>query len=305
MTRISVVTSLYKSRDYVHDFYNEYRRYLSQLGVDYEFVFVDDGSPDDSAMRVKELIKLDPKVKLVVFSRNFGQYPAMFAAIANASGDLIFTSDCDLEEGPENLIEFYETMQKDEEKDVLYGIVKERTGGFVKSYLGKVFFNFMKWGSDVNIPHNMSWQIMMKQRYAKVLTSFKETETLPAGLMMLTGFNSGYIYIDKSFKGTTTYTFKKRIKLAFNSITAFSSKPLLSIGLLGLAITIVSFIGVLVAIFLKLFVYEYQPGWISIILSIWLIGGLMLSSIGVVGIYLAKVFNQVKNRPLYIIREIL
>ncbi len=305
MTKISVVTSLYKSRDYVHDFYNEYRKYLAQLGVDYEFVFVDDGSPDDSAARVKELIKMDPKVKLVVFSRNFGQYPAMFAAIANASGDLIFTSDCDLEEGPENILTFYETMKKDEEKDVLYGIVKERTGGFVKGFLGRMFFNLLRWGSDVNIPHNMSWQILMKQRYAKVLVSFKETETLPAGLMMLTGFNAGYIYIEKSYKGSTTYTFRKRIKLAFNSITAFSSKPLLSIGLLGLAITIISFTGVLVAIFLKLFVYEYQPGWISIILSIWLIGGLMLSSIGVVGIYLAKVFNQVKNRPLYIIREIL
>jgi len=121
--------------------------------------------------------------------------------------------------------------------------------------------------------------------------------------MMLTGFKQDHILIDKSYKGSTSYTFRKRLTLAFNSITAFSSKPLLIIGLFGIFITILSFIFVIVAVVMRYYI-DYQIGWISIILSIWLVGGFMLSSIGVVGIYLAKIFNQVKNRPLYIIREI-
>ncbi len=301
--KISFVTSLYKSGAYVHEFYNRYLACARQLGVPYEFVFVDDGSPDNSAEKVRELIAIDENVRLVIFSRNFGQYPAMFAAIANATGDWVFTSDCDLEEAPENIHMFWDLVKNEDVYDVVYGIVNSRTGGFVKSSLGKIFFRVLRWGADTDIPENMSWQILMSKEYARVLTSYQETETLPAGLMILTGFRSKYVYIDKPYKGSTTYTFRKRIKLAFNSITAFSSKPLVYIGLFGISITLVSFIATAIAIVLKLFFIDYQSGWISIILSIWLVGGLLLCSIGIVGIYLAKIFNQIKQRPLYIIRK--
>jgi len=305
MNKISIVTSLYKSAPYIHDFYERHLAVIRQIGVDYEFVFVDDGSPDDSADKVKELIKKDPNVKLIIFSRNFGQYQAMFAGMGNANGDLIFTSDSDLEEPPENLVDFYSRVKQNPGIDILYAVVRKRDGGIVRNFFGSLFYKFMRWGTDVQIPENMSWQIMMTRSYVNALMLYNEAETLPAGLMMLAGFNHDSILIDKTYKGSTSYTFSKRLKLAFNSITAFSSKPLIFISIIGISITFLSFIGIIIAIILKLFFINYRSGWVSLLLSIWFMGGLILSSVGIIGIYMAKIFNQVKGRPLYIIKTII
>jgi putative glycosyltransferase len=305
MQKISIVTSLYKSSDYVFEFYQRHLACLKEMKVDYEFIFVDDGSPDDSSDKVKELIQNDTKIKLIIFSRNFGQYPAMFAGLAYAEGDLIYTSDSDLEEPPENIKLLYNKLILDQNIDFLYGVTSNRSGGIVKSFLGGIFYRIIRWSSDLDIPKNISWQILMTKNYKNALLLHKEAETLPAGLMVITGFNQDYILIDKTYKGSTSYTFKKRLRLAFNSITAFSSKPLVVIGILGIFITLISFIGILTFVILKLFFINFQSGWISVILSIWLVGGLILSSLGIIGIYLAKVFNQIKNRPLYIIKSII
>jgi putative glycosyltransferase len=305
MQKISIVTSLYKSSDYVIEFYQRHLTCLKEMNLDYEFIFVDDGSPDDSSEKVKELIKKDKKIKLIIFSRNFGQYPAMFAGMAHADGDLIYTSDSDLEEPPENVKLLYNKLIQNTDIDFLYGVTNERKGGVVRSLFGGLFYRIIRWSSDLDIPKNISWQIIMTNKYRDALLLHKEAETLPAGLMVITGFKQDSILIDKNYKGSTSYTFKKRLRLAFNSVTAFSSKPLVFIGMLGILITFISFIGIFIAIILKLFFTNYQPGWISIILSIWFVGGLILSSLGIIGIYLAKVFNQIKNRPLYIIKSII
>ena len=305
MIKISIVTSLYRSAEFVNEFYERHLACIKQLGLNYEFIFVDDGYPDNAILNVKALIKNDEKVKLIVFSRNFGQYPAMFAGMKHASGDIIYTTDSDLEEAPENILKLYDSMKQNTELDIIYGLVNTRKGGFIKAIMGNLFYRIMVWVSDVKIPKNISWQILMKKDYVTALMQYDEAETLPSGLMMLTGFNQSSIQIEKSYKGNSTYSFSKRLKLAMNSITAFSSKPMVFIGLIGLGITFIAFIGMISAIIIKLFFLNYQPGWISIILSIWLIGGLILSSVGITGIYIAKIFNQVKRRPLYIIKSII
>jgi putative glycosyltransferase len=274
--------------------------------LDYEFIFVDDGYPDDSKDKVKELIKLDKNVRLILFSRNFGQYPAMFAGMTHAKGDYIYTSDSDLEESPENMLLLFDIILKGEEVDFVYGVVDNRKGGLVRNIFGSVFFKIMNWISSVDIPKNMSWQIIMTKRYKDVLVRYNEAETLPAGLMTLTGFNQIPFTIEKKYKGSTTYSFSKRIKLAINSITAFSSKPLVLIGLFGFLISFLAFSIMLVVIVSNIFFnINYQLGWISMIGSIWLVGGLILTSVGIIGIYLAKIFNQVKGRPLYVIKTII
>src|ERR1035437_8864204 len=199
MKKISIVTSLYKSAPYIFDFYERHLACIKQLGIDYEFVFVDDASPDDSSEKVKELIKKDSKVKLILFSRNFGQYPAMFAGMAHAEGDMIFTSDSDLEEPPENLIEFFNRIKQEPDIDFLYAVVKKRDGGLVRSFFGSIFYKVMQWGADIPIPENMSWQILMNQNYVRALMLYNETETLPAGLMMLAGFKQDSILIEKTY----------------------------------------------------------------------------------------------------------
>lgn len=304
MNKISIVTSLYKSAPYIKEFYDRHIACVTKLAVDYEFVFVNDGSPDNSSDIVNRIIENDKRVRLVNLSRNFGQYPAMFAGMSVATGDYVCALDCDLEEDPENIIPMYEKLKQNASIDVVYTVIDKRSGGFVKGFLGELFFIFMDQLSEVNIPRNQGWQRLMSKKYVESLLQYKEVETLPAGLMVLAGFNQVPFKITKTYKGSTSYTLKKRLRFAFNSLFAFSSKPLIFIGISGLLITTIAFLTIVIALLKKFFYTNYQSGWISIIASIWFIGGLILSSIGIVGIYISKIFNQIKNRPLYIIKSI-
>jgi putative glycosyltransferase len=304
MNKISLVTSLYRSSAYVDEFYHQHIASLKKMNVDYEFIFVDDGYPDDAATKVETLIKTDPNVKLILLSRNFGQYPAMFAGMANADGDFIYATDSDLEEDPSNIELMYNIMLENKDTDVVYGVLKKRDGGMIRGFFGKLFYLILDNLSDVKVPHDQAWQRVMSKRYVNALLKYNEAETLPAGLMILAGFKQHPVMMDKSYKGSTSYTFRKRLKLALNSITAFSAKPLVFIGILGISITFITFVILIIALVRKVFVADFQIGWLSIITSIWLIGGLILASVGIIGIYLAKIFNQVKNRPLYIIKSI-
>lgn len=304
MNKISVVTALYRSAPYIKEFHSRHLGCLHKLGVDFEFIFVNDSSPDNSEAIVNEIIKGNKNVKLISFSRNFGQYAAMFAGMANATGNYVYALDCDLEEDPENILIMYDKIISEPDIDVVYGVLKHRSGGLFRNIFGKIFYVVLDVLSEIKVPHDQAWQRIMNRKYTDALLQYKEVETLPAGLMILAGFNQVPIMIEKKFKGATSYTFKKRLRLAINSITAFSSKPLTLIGIIGISITIVAFFLIILIIAKKMFLYNYQSGWISLIASIWFIGGLILSSIGIIGIYLAKMFNQIKNRPLYIIKSI-
>jgi putative glycosyltransferase len=302
---ISFVTSLYYSSKYINDFYLEHKSIAEALNLSYEFIFVNDGYTDNSVDLVKEIIASDTNVKLIVLSRNFGQYPAMFAGMAHATAELIYTNDADLEEDPKNLYEMYNQMKNDEDIDVVYAVIKERTGGLIRGYFGKLFFNFLDYLSDIKIDRNQGWQRLQTYNYVQSLLLYKEAETFPAGLMALSGYNQKPFLIEKNYKGSTVYTFKKRLQFAFNSLIAFSSKPLVIISVIGAIISFISLLALVLVVVNKLCNTSYQSGWVSIIVSIWFVGGLILTSVGIIGIYLAKVFNQIKNRPLYIIKKII
>lgn len=304
MNKISIITSLYKSEKYIFDFYYSYLEILKKLQVDYEFIFVNDASPDLSHKKVEELITKDDKVILIDFSKNFGQYPAMFAGMEKASGTLIYTTDSDLEEPPENLAVMYDILQAEKDTDVVYGVVEARSGGLVRGFFGKIFFKVLTHLSDARIPENQAWQRLMRSDYVKSLLLHKEYESIVAGLMAITGYNQKSIIVQKKFKGTTSYSFRKRMLSAINGLTAFSSKPLVYIALFGFSISFLAFVFILYIVFCKLYILDFQAGWITLITSIWMVGGLLMLSIGILGIYISKIFNQTKNRPLYIIKKI-
>ena len=155
------------------------------------------------------------------------------------------------------------------------------------------------------LKHDQAWQRIMTKRYVEALLKYTEVESLPAGLMVLAGFNQRPIEIEKHFKGRSSYTPRKRLRLAVNSITSFSSKPLILVGLFGIVVTACAFLILTLTVIRKIMFADFQAGWVSLIGSIWCIGGLILSSVGIVGVYLSKIFNQVKNRPLFVVKEIL
>lgn len=304
MDKISVVTSLYHSALYIREFHSRHLNCLQRLHVDFEFIFVNDGSPDDSEAIVRDLIGTSQNITLVSLSRNYGQHAGMFAGLNHATGSYVYATDCDLEEPPENLEILYREIKADPETDVVYCVLKKRRGDFFRNICGKLFYVLLDAISEVKVPHDQAWQRIMTKRYVAALLKYTEVETLPAGLMMLAGFKQRPIEIEKHFKGTSSYTPRMRLKLAINSITSFSSRPLVFVGMFGLVVTASAFLVLTSTIIRKLMVTDYQAGWVSLIGSIWCIGGLILSSVGIVGVYLSKIFNQVKNRPLFIVKEI-
>lgn len=301
---ISIVTSLYKSKPYVLDFYQRHLACIQKMTISYEFIFVDDGSHDGVDEVVESIIKSDPNVTLISLSRNFGQHAAMFAGLEFAQGRVIYATDCDLEEAPENLVPMFQMLNDQPEVDVVYCVTRARSGNFVSKVFGDFFYTLFDYLSSVKIPRNQAWQRLMRRKYVQELLRFREAESLPAGLMVLAGFNQAPYLIDRRFKGVSSYSIKKRVLLAVNSLIAFSSRPLAVICGIGFSVTIVSILVIAVIVFRKLTSESYQVGWSSLIASIWCVGGLILTSVGVVGLYVAQIFSQVKERPKYIIKSI-
>jgi putative glycosyltransferase len=305
MDKISVVTSLYQSALYIREFHARHLQSLQRLGVNFEFVFVNDGSPDDSEAIVRELILESQNITLVSLSRNYGQHAGMFAGLSYATGNFVYAADCDLEEPPENIEILYRSIKADPATDVFYCVLKKRSGDLFRNFCGRLFYLLLDTLSEVKVPHDQAWQRIMTKRYVEALLKYTEVESLPAGLMILAGFNQRPIEIEKHFKGRSSYTPRKRLKLAVNSIASFSSKPLILVGLFGMVVTACAFLVLTLTVIRKIMFADFQAGWVSLIGSIWCIGGLILSSVGIVGVYLSKIFNQVKNRPLFVVKEIL
>ena len=264
MDKISIITSLYKSENYIEQFYYNYLNVFKNIQVDYEFIFVDDGSPDFSVQEVKKLLNIDGKIQLIELARNFGQYPAMFAGLTKATGNLIYTIDSDLEEDPQNLILMYKILLNEPNLDVVYGVLSQRNSDFINGYLGKIFYKILNFISDIRIPENQTWQRLMRFNFVESLLLHKEYESFPAGLSAITGYNQRFITVEKKFKGVSSYNFKKRLIYALNGLISFSSKPLVYISIFGFFIAFCSLLLIFYIIFSKLLKFRSKLSGIFI-----------------------------------------
>jgi putative glycosyltransferase len=302
--RISVVTTLYKSSGWINEFYERALAAVRNIaGDDYEIIMINDGSPDNVLDVVLEIARKNPRVTVVDLSRNFGHHKAIMAGLKQSRGDDVFLIDCDLEEAPELLLEF------DREKrhlgmDVVYGVQAERKGGFVEKVGGAIFYAGFNRLSGIELPRNILTARLMSRDYVNALILHEERDLFLGGVMQITGFRQKALSVAKKSRGETSYTLGRRLSLLISAITSFSAKPLHFIFFIGVGIFFVSMICALIVFLESVFVGNYLTGWTSLILSIWILGGLTLASIGVVGIYIAKVFVEVKARPNSIIREI-
>lgn len=301
---ISVVTTLYKSATHVNDFAARASAAASRLSDSYEIIFVNDGPTDNAPALVKSLIKENSKIKLIELSRNFGHHKAIMAGLEHATGQYVFLIDSDLEEAPEDLLDFHSKITSTPDLDAVYGFQINRKGAFFERFSGWIFYTLLTWLSDIPVPRNLTTTRLMSRRYVDGLMQFPEREFMFGGLVELAGFNTQGVAINKLDKGTSSYTLKKKIDLFVNAITSMSSKPLWLIFKSGLAITAIAF-----AIFF-IFLVRYflggpsVVGWPSLILSIWMIGGITISFLGIIAIYLSKIFSEVKERPRYIIKSL-
>jgi len=302
--KLSVVTTMYCSAPYLCEFYKRSVETAKKITKDYEIIFVNDGSPDESLKIVVDFVEKDKRVKVIDLSRNFGHHKAIMTGLSYAKGDLVFLIDCDLEEEPEWMENFWSELNKDKDVDVVYGVQKKRKGNIWEKVTGYLFYKLYNFFSDVEVPRDIVTARLMKKNYVNTLVSYQEREIFLAGIWADTGFNQKPITVIKGSNSPTTYSFKRKINILINSITSFSSKPLRIIFYTGFFISIFSFIFIVKIGFQKIFGNVGVSGWTSMIASLWLIGGIIIFCVGLLGIYLSKIFIEIKARPYSIIKNI-
>jgi putative glycosyltransferase len=300
---LSIVATLYQSAPYIETFHRRVTSAAKRLTDDYEVVLVNDGSPDDCLQRAVRLSESDHCVVVVDLSRNFGHHKAMMTGLAQAQGEQVFLIDSDLEEDPEWLVSFSEQMVRDR-CEVVYGVQDRRKGGFVERWSGRIFYRFFRALTGITLPENVVTARLMTRRYVDALLRFDEREVFLAGLWHITGFDQRPQMIQKRSSSKTTYTLPRKMAVLVNSVTSFSNAPLVGVFYVGVAISLVAGAYIAYLIFFWAFLAKPLSGWTSVMASIWLMGGLIISFIGVVGIYLSKVFSETKRRPYTIIRQI-
>lgn len=301
---LSIVATLYQSAPYITEFHQRASAAAKQLvGEDYEIVLVNDGSPDNSLDLAVQLTESDNHVVVVDLSRNFGHHKAMMTGLAQAKGDRVFLIDSDLEEEPECLISFAKEMQS-KVCDVVYGVQEQRKGDWFERWSGQWFYRFFKFLTGLDLPENIVTARLMTRRYVNALLRHEEREVFMAGLWHITGFSQLPQVVKKHSTSETTYTFRSKMSLLVNSVTSFSNAPLIGIFYIGLSISLIAIAYMAYLVTYWMFLAKPLSGWTSVMASIWLLGGLIISFVGVVGIYLSKIFSETKQRPYTIVRQI-
>lgn len=304
MTQLSIVATLYQSAAYVDEFHRRASAAARSLARDdYEIVLVNDGSPDESLARALALTRADPRLVVVDLSRNFGHHKAMMTGLAHARGERVFLIDSDLEEEPEWLCEFAAQMDHDG-CDVVYGVQKSRRGGWFERWSGQAFYAILPRITGIDMPKNMVTARLMTRRYVDALLLHREREIDIGGLWAITGFAQRPRAVVKHSSSQTTYSLPRRFAVLVNSITSFSNTPLIGIFYVGLVMCAIAGFYAACVVVQWAFLAEPVSGWTSLIVSVWLLGGMIILFIGIVGIYLSKMFSEVKRRPYTIVKEI-
>jgi polyisoprenyl-phosphate glycosyltransferase len=302
--QLSIIIPIYNEQGNIDRLINRLKGVISQLNVSCEYIFVNDGSKDDSINIIKNLAKIDPTVKFINFSRNFGHQIAVTAGLDKCIGDRIVIIDADLQDPPELIIEMYNKM--DEGYEVVYAKRVVRKGeSWLKKFTARMFYRLLKTITSVNIPVDTGDFRIMDRKIVDVLKHMPEQQKFLRGQISWIGFNQTYVEYerDERYAGETGYTYKKMIRFALDGITSFSNFPLKFATLCGFAVSAIAFIVMLYALYARFISKDYIEGWTSIIISVLFLGGIQLISIGIIGEYISRLSSNVRNRPLYIIND--
>lgn len=302
---ISIVATMYRSRSFLERFLAECLEALRELNCGrFEIVLVNDGSPDDSLEYAVSRREDIPGLVVVDLSRNFGHHHAIQAGLRHAQGDLIFLIDCDLEVPPSTLPLFHRKLMETD-CEMVYGYQESRKGGLFEKFSGGLFWKGFNLLSETKIPESITTERIMTRRFVSALLQMGDYNLFMGGMMTWTGFvQLGLAVGKKQRHGKSTYTLSKRITLMVNAVSSFSSQPLVWLFNAGAFITMGSFAFVAYLIVRKLMFGDTLVGFTSIMALMATSLGILTTAIGVVGIYLGKVFNQVQNRPTYIVKDI-
>ena len=275
--------------------------------IDYELLYINDGSKDNTLKKIKEIYENDKDhIKYISFSKNFGKEAAMYAGIKNAKGKYTCIIDSDLEQNPKYIISMLEKFKENENIDQIAMVIKKRKNeNLIKRLIKKSFYKIINKLSDIELIDGASDFRMFNQTVKNAILSLSEKNRFSKGIFSWIGFNTEYMYYDleKRFSGKTKFNTKSQIKYAITGITNYSTKPLVISTMVGIVISLISLIYILITIFQVLFYGKDVPGYASLLVSILFMGGVELTFIGILGIYIGKTYNETKNRPIYLEKE--
>ena len=307
MDKISVIVSCYNEEESIPLFYEEMERVRKQdfQDINFEYIFVNDGSKDKTLEEIKVLAKQDEKVKYISFSRNFGKESAMYAGLESATGDYVTLMDADLQDPPALLRQMYDIIKNEGYDCVGTRRVTRKGEPPIRSFFARVFYKLINKMSDVEMVDGARDYRLMTKQMVDAIISMKEYNRYSKGIFSFVGFKTKWLEYEniERVAGETKWSFWKLFKYAIEGITAFSTVPLILSSVIGLMFCLVSFLLIIIIIIKTLIYGDPTSGWPSMVCIMFLIGGIQLFSLGIIGQYLSKAYLEIKQRPIYIVKE--
>ena len=305
--KLSLVVPCYNEEANVKHFFDEVNKAFQNKVEDFEFVFVNDGSKDATCPELKKLYKENPdsNIQVLTFSRNFGKEAAIYAGLSNAKGDMVCIIDADLQQRPEVVLEMLSEIEKDEGLDCVAAYQENRKESKTLSGLKTAFYKVINKITDVDFVNGASDFRLLKRTMVDAILEMTEYHRFSKGIFSWVGFNTKYIpyTVEERQFGETKWSYGKLFKYAFDGIISFSTFPLKLATGVGLLTAFASIIYLFVVVLQKLIFGIDVPGYATIVVLVLFLGGMQLFCLGILGEYLSKIYVQVKNRPIYILKE--
>lgn len=307
MSLLSVIVPCYNEEESVELFYTELMKntpFFEEKKIDLEVIYIDDGSKDRTVAEVKKLHERDERVKLVSFSRNFGKEAAMFAGLEKAKGDYVVMMDVDLQDPPSLLPEMFSYIEQGYDS-VATRRVSRKGEPPVRSFFARMFYRLMKKISKTEIMDGARDYRLMTRQMVDAILSMREYNRFTKGIFGWVGFNTKWIEFEnvERAKGETKWNFWKLLLYSFEGITAFSTMPLMFASLIGVLFCVIAFVMIVFIIVRKMIFGDPVSGWPSLVCIILMVSGVQFFCMGIIGQYLAKAYMEVKNRPIYLVKE--
>ncbi len=305
--KISIIVPCYNEEESLPIFYKEIDKISKEMKVvDFEFLFINDGSRDKTLNILREMAKKDKRVRYISFSRNFGKEAGMWAGLENATGDFVAIMDADMQDPPSKVKEMYDILSKDKEYDCvgLY-TVDHKDYSFFRRICTNIWYKLISKISDNRqVPGVRDFRLMRRQMVDAIL-EMKEYNRYTKGIFSFVGFNTKWLEFKTGDRvaGTSKFNFWKLFKYALEGIVSFSTAPLVLSAIIGVIFCFIAFVAILVIIIKTLAFGDPVSGWPSLACIIIFVSGVQLFFLGVIGMYLSKTYLEVKKRPIYIVKE--
>ena len=300
----SIIAPIYNEIENIPELYRRVTEVMQSAREPWELILVDDGSTDGSTEKIRELAKADKHVRPVIFARNFGHQVAITAGWDYARGEAVVIIDADLQDPPEVILQLAEKWR--EGYEVVYAVRAEREGEtWFKKFTASLFYRLIRWITDVDIPVDTGDFRLMDRKVVDVLKQMKERHRFPRGMSAWVGFKQVGVEYKRSARvaGVTKYPFRKMLKLAVNAITGFSYFPLQVATFFGFISAGVAIVAIPIVAILRMTGSHFFEGQTTTLISVLFLGGVQLISLGILGEYIGRLYDEAKGRPLYIVRE--